>query len=527
MPRPRKGSLELRPNGWHARLTADVVQPNGSCVSERRWVPLGTNDKARARRLMDKLVREIDAGRLVADAKDVVEKPDTVRDYAKSWCDRREAQGIRMVPDERSYLARNILPHIGTMALAEVRPTNIRHVLDDGVRAGYSRETVSHLRRLMSRLFKTAWQDEIIQENPVARVQMPAVRHVRKERVILTDEEIAKLMACSEVNAELKVLSIVARVEGGMRTGDLNKWDWTMIDLLHFEQCTIPRSKTGTPQVLEIPLMLRDILRGWWEMQDTPASGPVFPICKGANKGGFRAERGVTYAKRLRKALFAAGVVRMPPIEVPATSPGTRTDRGKQAKGTKLAPNPADPLYFETATTRQVDFHSFRRAFNTALAEAGVNVQTAMHLASHSDAKTHMRYVMKTAAMMRIPEAALPRINGTNVAVLARHVDNSNWVSKKSSMISARPGGLEPPTHGLEGEIHSPISKQLRDIDSVGWVQKALAVSPCFIGIRNDLAPRAKTNLDKSMSIEWDSESIIEHRVLSAPSYEVWPEWPD
>ena len=37
----------------------------------------------------------------------------------------------------------------------------------------------------------------------------------------------------------------------------------------------------------------------------------------------------------------------------------------------------------------------------TALAEAGVNVQTAMHLASHSDAKVHGLYVMETAAMQR------------------------------------------------------------------------------------------------------------------------------
>ncbi len=38
------------------------------------------------------------------------------------------------------------------------------------------------------------------------------------------------------------------------------------------------------------------------------------------------------------------------------------------SQGTKLAPNPRDPLYHETTTTRLVDFHSFRRAFNTALA---------------------------------------------------------------------------------------------------------------------------------------------------------------
>jgi len=64
-----------------------------------------------------------------------------------------------------------------------------------------------------------------------------------------------------------------------------------------------------------------------------------------------------------------------------------------------------DPLYTETATTLPVDFHSFRRAFNTTLATAGMNVQQAMHLAHHSDEKVHMRYVMNTPEMRRIPAA--------------------------------------------------------------------------------------------------------------------------
>lgn len=37
-------------------------------------------------------------------------------------------------------------------------------------------------------------------------------------------------------------------------------------------------------------------------------------------------------------------------------------------------------------------------------------MQTAMALASHSDARTHMRYVMKTLVMRTIPDAVLPRL---------------------------------------------------------------------------------------------------------------------
>jgi integrase len=68
--------------------------------------------------------------------------------------------------------------------------------------------------------------------------------------------------------------------------------------------------------------------------------------------------------------------------------------------------------------SKRVDFHSFRRAYNTALAGAGVNVQTAMSLASHSDPKTHMRYVMQAEAAKPVPSAALPAIDPALAASL-------------------------------------------------------------------------------------------------------------
>jgi hypothetical protein len=44
------------------------------------------------------------------------------------------------------------------------------------------------------------------------------------------------------------------------------------------------------------------------------------------------------------------------------------------AKTKAPKPNPADPIYFDTRVSKKVDFHSFRRAYNTALARAGVNM---------------------------------------------------------------------------------------------------------------------------------------------------------
>jgi len=209
---------------------------------------------------------------------------------------------------------------------------------------------------------------------------LPAIREVRKERVILADQEIERFLGEPSVDLELRVLSLTARTEGGMRTGDLNAWDWTMLDLVHFEQCTPPRAKTGTPQVLAIPPVLRPILRAWWVEHGSPTSGPVFPSRRGKRKGDFKGKRGASYARRLRLALLRAGVRRHDCTRPPDAAPVARDEAccGAMAR---------DPLFSETATTRPVDFHSFRRAFASALAEADVTVQRAMHLAGHSDAR--------------------------------------------------------------------------------------------------------------------------------------------
>jgi integrase len=314
----------------------------------------------------------------------------------------------------------------------------------------YRRETVVKVRGAMHRMFRAAQVDDLIEQNPATPVHTPKIREVSKERVILTDEEFSRFVACAAADLELRMLSLVARCEGGMRTGDLHKWDWSMIDRVHFAECIIPRAKTEAPQLLAVPPTLAPFLHAWWERAGKPEAGPVFPVRVGKRAGEVkRAEN--SYASRLRRDLLRARVWRLPPVQVPATSPGTRTDRGKQAKGTKLAPDPRDPLYFETANTLPVDFHSFRRAFNTALAGAGVNVQRAMHLAGHSDARTHMRYVMQSPSMRTIPPSALPRLPRFASSIVTAR-DDSRRARSQTSMKSARPAGLEPATRGLEGQ---------------------------------------------------------------------------
>jgi hypothetical protein len=190
-------------------------------------------------------------------------------------------------------------------------------------------------------------------------------------------------------------------------------------------------------------------------------------------------------------------------------SPGTRTDRGKLAKGTKLAPNPRDPLYFETEASLPVDFHSFRRAFNTALASIGMNVQTAMTLAGHSDAKTHMRYVQQTDAMKQIPEAALPQFKPGTLLVLARRVDDSIGPSNdtisndaESLIESARHRGFEPLTYGSGvGSINANCFDLIEGSEAE-WLASFDDESMRIAEIRYDLAPVDETGFGERCLFE-------------------------
>jgi integrase len=82
--------------------------------------------------------------------------------------------------------------------------------------------------------------------------------------------------------------------------------------------------------------------------------------------------------KRLRNALITAGITRR-------------------------------ELFESSEVTLRVDFHSFRRAYATALAEVDANGLLSMRLTGHKSMATHNLYVMRSGTM-RVPEAALPKV---------------------------------------------------------------------------------------------------------------------
>lgn len=386
------GQLLWVGKSWSGRYWAIV-----DGVKVRRCVTLGTDNRTVARAKLARLVAgEADAG--------AIQRAETFEEAARRIVKAHGEQGLKTWVERLSRLERFAFPELGALAVTAVRPAHVRGVLEAAAQLGRSRTTVSHLKDDISTVLGELWRDEVVSENVALRVLVPknAATDDRK-RVILTDAEFERFMAYPDVAPELHIMALVSRAFGGMRTSDLHAWSWEHIDLTTWLDAHVPRPKTNTRDRLALPAMLVAPLQTWWDGAGRPTTGPVFPLRHGKGAGERRGKS--SHAKRLRKALWLAGVRR--------------------------GATPAEcELQTDTTQSRRVDFHSLRRAFNTALADAGVNVQTAMRLAGHRNASTHMRYVL-LAERLETPEAALPKLTKANGLPKGKPLDlltaENNW----------------------------------------------------------------------------------------------------
>lgn len=364
--KPNTGELIWRKNGYSARYRTVV-----DGVSIRRCVPLGTDNKAVAQAKLNRLIAGSSAPETVATETETFEQA-ARRIVAE--------QTIKTADERIRRLEMYTFPSIGKRQVDGLKASDFRAILEDVVSRGLTKGTIIHLRQDMSSVMGTLWEYEVIPENPVKRTRIPKNAKVdERPRVILTDSEFAQFLSWTDLDPELRLLALVARCFGGMRTSDLHAWDWKHVDTHNWIDAHVPRPKTKTKDRLGLPALITPDLQAWWKAAGCPAKGLVFPKWRTA-AGGQRTN--TSHAKRLRKALWEAGVRRGPTIETCA-------------------------LQTDTEDTRRVDFHSFRRAFNTALAAADVNIQKAMKLAGHKNAATHSRYVL-LAESLEMPAAALP-----------------------------------------------------------------------------------------------------------------------
>ena len=94
--------------------------------------------------------------------------------FAANWIDRHSVRIRASTEMEyRRLLKNHINPVIGALALTRIRFSDIDDVVVRGIQRGLARGTLGHLKTLMNQVFKAAWNEGLVSENPVPRVQLP------------------------------------------------------------------------------------------------------------------------------------------------------------------------------------------------------------------------------------------------------------------------------------------------------------------------------------------------------------------
>ncbi len=432
--RPRKGTLVWQKRGWAARIWTLV---DGEWI--RKTIPLGTTNKVVARRKMARLVAEANAGAEVDSVEATA--PETFAVVADRVHKQRVRDGVRDAKSELQRLKAYAFDVFGEVSVAAIRSADVNACLDAAKEAGRSRQTVAHLRQDIRNVFAAAKRDGTIKTNPVDESEMPKFPEaVQKERAVLTDPELAAYLAWQHPDEhhamavlERQVMACVARMFGGLRTGDLHalRWDAFDVDEGAFTCGWAPRRKTKRPQLLGVPEMLRPILRDWWERAGRPKEGLVFPARRGERAG--ESKRGVSHA-----AAFRRDLKRAMGLEVCEKVTTTRRNTRKLTRSVWRQKREMTPrerqLFTDTPYTLPVDFHSWRRAFSQALADADVNAQQATTLTGHASLAAHARYLANSGKLRELPEAALPALGVLSVP--RTEVGSGNHVSRRATVDS-------------------------------------------------------------------------------------------
>jgi integrase len=409
MARKLTGSLVEQKRGFCARIP-QIVEG----VRVKPLYFLGTHSRPLARRRMARVIADLESGKVLGE--NDAGRSETFAEVAARVNTQRAQDGVKSAKTEMARMRAYAFSTLGSVDVTKIEASLINEALDECKRLGKSRQTTAHLKMDLANVFAALKREGAIKVSPVDDAALPKFPdEIVKERAVLTDDELARYLAWEhpqprhrEAALERQTMACVARMFGGLRTGDLHALKWEALDAEggRFEFGWAPRQKTGAPQLLEIPAMLRPLLRDWWERRGRPTEGPIFAARKGKRVGSEKKK--TSHAEAFRRDLERAfGLV-------------TWRETGRDRKGNPVGTWEATPgrtltrrdreLFEPTEFTLPVDFHSWRRAFAQALADADVNAQQAQALTGHASSSVHGRYLRNARKMRRLPAAALPSL---------------------------------------------------------------------------------------------------------------------
>lgn len=149
--------------------------------------------------------------------------------YLGRWLEYQRARGIRPRTLEayEGYVRREIVPAIGGIEIAKIKPGHVRWILSGMKRKGLSAATIAQTRAVLRSALRQAVEEGLIPVNPVAAVKGPKVR--RRELHWPTPAQLLSLIEASK-NSLWEIPILLAAVTGARRSEILGI-GWEDVDL--------------------------------------------------------------------------------------------------------------------------------------------------------------------------------------------------------------------------------------------------------------------------------------------------------
>jgi integrase len=301
----------------------------------------------------------------------------TCRDYLTEWL-----KGVEASVDENTHgmyetTIHSFLDHMGTSAdkeLQDIASADIRQWRDKLTAKGLSAPTVNGHLRVLRIPFNAAHDLGHIATNPCGTKAVKPVRDDVEdtEKDVFTPEQLSALI--NTTRAEDWKGLILCGYFTGLRLGDCSDLQWRNVDLDKKIITVTPHKTCRHGTKVRVPIHPQ--LLTWLRRQTRGIEkAPVFPTLAGKNTGG--------------RSGLSTGFKRI----MDKTKIKGRLLREKKGVGRSRS---------------SLSFHSLRHSFNSALANAGVDVELRQALTGHASAEqnetyTHREHKVKQAAVSKVP----------------------------------------------------------------------------------------------------------------------------